>query len=175
MITIGNTTYTKDMSDGKWTKFTFNSSEGKEGGLFDMSKIQEEFKDTIKEAEETVSYKALGKEACGQYQCFKYQITDTNMPDTKQFVYFDDREYIMRKMRLEDSSGFVTETMFEFKPVTISAPSPVKESASGSNTMFNLPDSDTQPGVVDQIDTQKLQEEVQKLLENEVQIPATEE
>ncbi|MBI4973453.1 hypothetical protein HZC27_02465 [Candidatus Roizmanbacteria bacterium] len=147
MITIGDTTYTKDLADGKWTKFTFKSDSTGKKSFFNTDDIKNQFKDTIKETEDKTVYKALGKEACGSMQCFKYQIIEPQSTDTKLFVYFDDREYVMRKMRTETAES-ISETMFEFKSVTISAPSPLKASPA-----TEIPSS---------IDIKKLQEEIQK-------------
>lgn len=162
MITISNTTYTKDLSDGKWTKFTFNSSSGNGNkGLFNTDEIKKQLKDTIKDTEDKTTYKSLGKEGCGSSQCFKYQIINPLTTDTKEYVYFDDREYVMRKMKIE-TAGSVTETMFEFKTVQIKEPSPIKESSSTSTFDFNELNKpqDTQGSSVS-VDTQKLIEEFQ--------------
>lgn len=158
MITIGNTTYTKDLADGKWTKFTFKSDTTDKKSLFNTDDIKNQFKDTIKETEDKTTYKALGKEACGSLQCFKYQIINPEVTDTKEFVYFDDREYVMRKMRTESAES-TSETMFEFKTVNITVPSPIKASPAGE--MF--PEGEGSSS----IDTGKLQEEMKKLLEQQ--------
>jgi len=162
MIVIGNSTYTKDLKDGKWTKFTFNSSSSNGNkGFFNTDDIKNQFKDTIKETEDKTVYKNLGKEPCGSLQCFKYQIINPLVTDTKEYVYFDDKEYVMRKMRIETAEN-VTETMFEFKPVQIKEPSPIKESSStGSFDLNELNKLQNNQGSSVSVDTQKLLEQFQ--------------
>lgn len=156
MIVMGDTTYTKDLSDGKWTKFTFKSDKNDKKSFFNADEIKNQFKDTIKETEDKTVYKALGKEACGSLQCFKYQIIDPQFTDTKEYVYFDDREYVMRKMRTESPES-TSETILEFKTVTITAPSSIKESPAIG---MPVPGTSTE-------DTEVLQKEMQKLLEQQ--------
>lgn len=126
-ITIGDTTYTKDFSDNKWWKQTVKKEELKEklGDDFDF-----DFSESTEEADKT-EYKKEGKEACGNMQCFKYQIVESGSSDTKQYLWFDDREYMMRKMRVEDNEGNITESEFAYTGVNISAPSPTKEAKEG--------------------------------------------
>jgi len=164
MIIIGNTTYTKDMTDGKWTKFTYKAEDGKKSLFnFDPEEMKKQFKDVVNETEDKTVYKAMGKEACGSMQCFKYEIVNPLNPKTKEYLYFDDQEYVMRKMRIEDEGGMITETMFEFKAVTIKEPSPIKESAA-SNAAGTFDPAALQKlmeGQESSVDTQKLLEQAQ--------------
>jgi len=124
IIVMGNITYMKDFTDNKWFKMENESEDGQEmGDMPNMESIKEEFE----KQQENIEYKKIGKEACGTLTCFKYQIIDPTLTDTTQYIYFDDREYLMRKMKTEDQSGYSYEMIFEYGPVTITAPSPVKE------------------------------------------------
>jgi len=160
IITIGNTTYTKDISDGKWTKFTLSSSRGSSGNsFFNPEQMKNEFKDVLKNTEDRTTYKSLGKESCGAYTCFKYQIIIPEFNETKEYVYFDDKEYIMRKMRIESATS-TTETMFEFKQVNIQEPSPIKEETkSGFNTEML---QKLQQGNSSSVNMEQLQKEIEK-------------
>lgn len=123
-IYIGETTYTKDFSDNKWWKQTHKKVELEET-------VGDDFKFDDTEAEDKTEYKKEGKEACGNLQCFKYQMVDPSSTDGKQWIWFDDREYRMRKMRIEDNEGNITESEFSYTSVNISEPSPVKEAKEG--------------------------------------------
>ncbi|MFA5135809.1 MAG: hypothetical protein WC489_00270 [Patescibacteria group bacterium] len=127
MITIGNVTYTKDMVDGTWMKFVLKT-EGEKTPLagFDPEELMSQFADTV-QTDDALVYKAMGKEVCGSLTCFKYQVVNQMIADPKQYIYFDDKEYIMRKMRMEFANGMVTESTFEFKKVTIEEPSLIKQ------------------------------------------------
>jgi hypothetical protein len=126
VITIGDITYTKDYADNKWWK----QKQVKED-------IKKEFdfkfddKDEREEVEDKTTYKKLDKESCGDRQCFKYEVINPDFADTKEFIFFDDREYLVRKMRTEGKDGEVTESEFTYSGVSVSEPSPTKEAAEG--------------------------------------------
>lgn len=124
MISIGDITYTKDYSDNKWWK----QKASKEN-----SEIKDEYaKDySSEEVEDKTTYNKEGKEACGDKQCFKYKVVNPDMGDYTEYIYFDDKEYLLRKTRTEDKEGNVTEATYAYGGVSISAPSPTKEAAEG--------------------------------------------
>lgn len=120
-ITIEKVTYTK--SGDVWYKQTAKDTE--------QEKTQEqkvEFKEPAKkegeteEAKNTTTYKKIGKEKCGDLMCFKYEVIDSSAQDQKQTIWFDDKDYQLRK-----TSDGTTVTTFEYSGVSIKAPSPVKE------------------------------------------------
>jgi len=123
MIIIDDTTYTKDFSDGKWWKYTYKEGENEE--IKDLTK-KDEFND-VPTGEDKTQYKAMGKEPCGDMNCFKYQVIDPEDPDTIQYIWFDDKEYKLRKQTITTKDGETTEATFSYNTVTVNAPSPVKE------------------------------------------------
>lgn len=126
VITIGDTTYTKDYTDNKWWKHKqAKPEELTEQFNFDFDEEEGEA------VEDKTTYKKIGKEACGDRQCFKYEVVNPDMTDFKEFIYFDDREYLVRKMRVEGKDGEVTESEFTYSGVNISEPSPTKEAEGG--------------------------------------------
>lgn len=162
-IIIGDTTYTKDMKDNKWWKYVAKKEEGKETeGMFDPEKIKKEFADAFKEEKDKTTYKKIGKEACGSLTCFKYQMMNPDVAVT-EYLYFDDREYLMRKMRIE-SEGSVTETVYDYNKVSVKEPSPVKEGEPGFNTLFDVPTSEEQPEVNAE-NADQFKEDMLKMLE----------
>ncbi len=128
-ITIGSTTYTKDITDGKWTKYT--SPDYKPADFKD--EIDVDFTDTTKPEAERTTYKKIGKEACGSLTCFKYQIIDPARPTDEQFVWFDDKDYMIRRMLFTNAEGS-TDMSFSYDSVSISEPSPIKEASTNTPT-----------------------------------------
>ncbi|MDB5186383.1 MAG: hypothetical protein JWL85_906 [Candidatus Saccharibacteria bacterium] len=124
MITIGTTTYTKDPADGKWWKQTLKAEQQKEYSMSDDLKFEEPAKDKP-EAEKTV-YKKLGKEACGNLTCFKYQVIDPARKDQTEHIWFDDKDYQLRRSTTESASS-KSEMTFSYDKININEPSPVKE------------------------------------------------
>ncbi|MCL5784385.1 MAG: hypothetical protein M1142_03465 [Patescibacteria group bacterium] len=125
VITIGDTTYTKDYSDNKWWKQV--APKQKE----ENTKIKDEVdvKDTVEEDKTT--YKKIGMEACGSLQCFKYQVISPDMTDITEYIFFDNNQYMLRKTREEVKDGTVSEADYAYSGVNIQVPSPVKEAKPG--------------------------------------------
>lgn len=121
-VTIGKDSYYKDLSDGKWVKSTDTSTTTKsESNIHDSIKV-EDFS-----AAETAKteYKKIGKEPCGKLTCFKYQIIEKDTPNVEQFVWFDTKDYLMRRFTTKDN-GETSDMSFTYEKVKITAPSPVK-------------------------------------------------
>ena len=132
-ITIDNTTYTKDYTDNKWFKYTSTPEK-------DLAKTEESKISFDTKADSTVdktTYKKIGTEACGSLTCFKYQEIDPSITDTTQYIYFDNKEYMLRKTRSEGKDGSADESLFDYSSVSISAPSPTKE----GNPLGDIPTS----------------------------------
>lgn len=120
IITIDKTTYTK--AGSVWYKQTPKPTEKST-----TDNIKPDFSEPTNDTEESkTTYKLIGKEACGNLTCFKYEVIDSKDTTTKEFIWFDDKDYQMRKTRTESSDG-ASESVYEYGNVSISTPSPVKE------------------------------------------------
>jgi outer membrane lipoprotein-sorting protein len=124
MISIGDTTYTLDYKDNKWWKMTTKPDDS---AVKQVKEMKDEFKTDEKQAEDKTVYKFITKEACGNLTCFKYEILTPESSDTKQYIWFDDSEYLMRKIVVEDKTNGSSESLYTYGNVSISAPSPIKE------------------------------------------------
>lgn len=125
-ISLNGDTYVKDYSDNTWTKYPKSNEEPVESGK------PENIADTIKEEENKSSeqrtiYKKIGKESCGNATCFKYQVIESEAPSRESFLWFDDKDYQLRKYSVKETDGSYNETTIEYTAVNIVAPSPVKE------------------------------------------------
>jgi outer membrane lipoprotein-sorting protein len=122
VITQGRTTYTKDFTDNKWWKQTLPEDKSTPTDDVDV-----DFDEPSKEEEkDKTQYKKLGTDACGSLTCFKYQVIETDRPDDKEFIWFDSKDYQLRKTRSESKDG-VNEATFEYTNVKVSIPADVKE------------------------------------------------
>lgn len=124
IVSIGDTTYTLDYTDNKWWKYTVNAQDA---DTSTTENVQEQFSFDAEESKNTTKYTFVAKEACGDLQCFKYEVVSHDMGEMKQYMWFDDKEYLMRKMTVEGESGEKNESIFSYDKVTIVEPSPVKE------------------------------------------------
>lgn len=118
-ITIGNTLYTK--WHGFWSKESLGENNPAVGSQ-PISKPSPEDAAPI----EPHNYEKAGQESCGDLNCYKYKITDPQNPDLTQHIWFDDTEYKLRQLRFEQA-GTISEQTFEYVPVKIEEPSPVRE------------------------------------------------
>ncbi len=128
-IEIGETVYVKDMSDNAWWKQTIKPEE--------LPTEEEEDEPVDYKAEYSkpdLQFKALGKEACGNLTCYKYQQL-TGGPEGMGFTrifWFDERKFLLR--RDEVSVGeFKTIVEHSYDKINITPPSPTKDVAGGKS------------------------------------------
>jgi hypothetical protein len=122
-IVIGKASYTKDTEKNKWYKQEL-VKEGTTGFNFDKSDLQSDGG--------KYTYKKVGKEKCGELNCFKYEVINAEDRGLKQHVWFDDQDYQLRKHTTEQKETFATtSTTFSYGKVTISEPSPFTELRGG--------------------------------------------
>lgn len=129
IIVLDNVSYMKNMADGSWTKYTNNTSSGLDSNI---SEYTPDFDFSNEEVKDTHKINKLGKEACGELTCFKYQMLDSTEPDAETIIWFDDKDYKIRRMTAKNSDG-VSEMTFSYEKVTISQPSPVIEAPNYEN------------------------------------------
>lgn len=123
IITIGNSSYTK-AANGTWYKQTITPDKAKE--YKGEAGVELSEPTTAQSSGTEPAYQRLGKEKCGDQTCFKYQVTDPADPATAQFIWFDDKDYQLR--RLQTASGDTTfDATFSYSRVSIKEPSPVKD------------------------------------------------
>lgn len=122
-IALDGSTYTYDKDNSVWIKYSKSSDTTQ---ITDNIDSELNFDDSSLPESERSTYVPLGKEACGNKTCFKYQIKDPASPNMEQFVWFNDKNYELYKfMTTED--GSTSEMTIEYVNVEIKEPSPVKE------------------------------------------------
>lgn len=144
-VTYNGTFYTLDTSDNTWIKYPKSENQDPASETDVDINIQEE--ESKPEADRT-QYKSLGKEACGNLTCFKYQIIDPRDTAGEVFIWFDDQDYLTRRMQTKTAEGTMDMT-YSYEDVSITEPSPVKEMPA--------------------VDANMSQEELQKLMEQYAQ------
>ena len=149
VVSIGDTSYTKDYTDNKWFKETVKASDQTQ----QKSNFEFNTNDTTANTAQKTTYKSLGMEKCDNRTCFKYQAI-TPGSDMTRYLWFDDRDYLLRKTRMEMKDGTVMEETYAYDNAKVSAPSPVKE---GSPTS-SLPGAPSQADVNRQL--QQLQSQM---------------
>ncbi len=73
-----------------------------------------------------LTFKAIGKSACGSLSCYKYQLTDSSTPDKTQYILFDNHSYLLREWQASDSTTGKVDMKMNYQAVNITAPSPVQ-------------------------------------------------
>ena len=127
-ISLDKTTYMKAAGEKEWIEYPPMKEEGttEKSGLFDMTKFKEEMTKVAKEKQESFSVKKVGTEKCGNLTCIVFEMTDTSVNSTTK-LWVDTAEHLSRKMEIASKEGGKTTMTFDYGPVTITKPSPVKK------------------------------------------------
>ncbi len=128
MITIGDDTYTK-AGDVWWKKTTKSDTPAAAVDPKVADRDQFKFDEPTTDTTTSPQYKKLGKEACGKFTCFKYEMVDPTAGSETMYLWFDDSKYLMRKMSVESKDGSRMEQTYTYENVSVEVPSPVKELA----------------------------------------------
>jgi outer membrane lipoprotein-sorting protein len=142
-ITIDKAMYTK-APNGVWWKQVLKDDEPT--NTPDFSFDDSDDAENSDEPAAKTTYKNLGTETCGNLTCHKYQVITPGSEDT-EYIWFDTKDYQLRKQRTESKDGSVTESTFSYEKIAITAPSPVKELGPnqylvpGENEPQTLPDT----------------------------------
>lgn len=134
-ISLNKTTYMKGPGETVWTEFPATKDEsGKQStNLFDFEGLKKELGDLSKEVEDTLVVKKVGTERCGKLTCAVFEMTE-KVTNGKTKIWVDTQSYYARKMEMQSKDG-VTSMMFEYGPVVIQKPSPVKKMPSFDTMM----------------------------------------
>lgn len=144
IITIGDDSYTK--AGDVWWKESNKAAQPDDDENYTIDTGDYNYEESEMD---NLDYKKLGKESCGEFSCFKYQMLD--MSDNEilsHYVWFDDSSYMIRKVSTENIDGTSTEQVFSYEDFTISIPSPVQELGEnqyimpGSSEPVTMPDFD---------------------------------
>lgn len=131
-ITLAGTNYIKDFSDGAWWKIM--PEKIKDNPAMPEHRVTEEFNygEKMTEVEDKTTYVRLGMETCGDAECYKYQIFDPENKETKEYIWFDKKDYLMRKSLSEEILGdmSISESIMSYGNIVIATPAPVKEGTS---------------------------------------------
>lgn len=144
-ITLGDTIYVKDYTDGKWWKQTLkpeptSNTEQEEAPTKPVDLKEEYSKDTTK-------YTFIGKEPCGNLTCFKYEATYQDEGGGKRTFWFDDKKYLLRKER-SGFGEFSVDIEYSYDGINVRPPTPTKDVPEGKSIYdyyFGTPDTTTVP------------------------------
>ncbi len=129
IISIGDTTYLKDYSDGKWWKQVQKAATPAPGATAEPAATPVDFKQDL-EKNQGLIYKSLGQEACGNLTCYKYEETDPKNSGGKRTFWFDTQQFLLRK-EVSGFGEFTATNEYSYDGISISAPSPTKDVPQG--------------------------------------------
>lgn len=130
MISMGDTTYVKDYTDGKWWKQT--SKPATKTASTEVIPTPESFKDELDKKKDTTQYNKLGEEVCGTLTCYKYEEIDSANKENSRIFWFDNKDFLLRKEQYKFGE-FTTTAEYSYDNISINAPSPTKEVPAGKN------------------------------------------
>lgn len=136
-ISLNKTTYMKGPGETVWTEYPPVKDEtGKQtGNPLNFEGLKKDLVDATKEAADTLIVKKVGTEACGKLTCTVFEMTEKTTNSTTK-IWVDTKEYFARKMETSSKEGISTIT-FEYGPVIITKPSPVKKLPAFDSTSLN--------------------------------------
>lgn len=135
IITLGTTVYVRDFIEGGWWKQEVASTKDQAITLdaYDPKQLKKRSIADISQKMARSDFIFQKKEACGNRVCFQYQIKDPAVPGVQEYIYFDTKEYILRKTRLEEPNGTLTEMEYDYQKVIIRPPDQAKKAQPGQN------------------------------------------
>lgn len=143
--------YIKSQTENIWTEYPpSEKNSGKTG--FDYSTMQESLDKVAENADNDYVVKRVGTEKCGKLNCIVYTMTMKDMGKTK--VWIDDSQFLSRRTEYADNSSKSIMT-FDYTPVKISKPSPVK-------AMPNVSDMINSSGNVDMEKVEEMMKDLPK-------------
>lgn len=130
-MSVDKNTYMKDPSDGKWIKYPATDTTAPKS-TSPASDIKFDTKSDGTPAKDTITYKKIGKEKCGNQTCLKYQMIDSSQPGTTTYIWFYTSNYRMARYSTKDATSS-TDMTITYQAVKLTAPSPTKEFNTGAD------------------------------------------
>jgi outer membrane lipoprotein-sorting protein len=125
-ISLDKTTYMKGAGETTWTEFPPSKDQnGAPKNIFDFESLKTEMTNATKDAVSTLVVKKVGTEACGAFTCSIFAMTDKSSSTTTK-IWVDTTAYLARKMEATSPEGTISTMTFDYGPVVITKPSPVK-------------------------------------------------
>lgn len=121
LITIGNTSYTRDLSDGKWWRQTSNAAVQPAA----ERNFQFNTNPDTNHPDAKPSYKFISQGACGRQNCLKYQVIFAG-ENYQEYIWFDTSDYLLRTSTIQSAGGPLTTLKYTYTGITITPPSPTK-------------------------------------------------
>ncbi len=123
VVVYNGVTYLKDYTDGQWFKYSSDDPNKPE-----VTDLKKEFAKGDFKADngQKIDYIKIGTEACDSMQCYKYQVKDPTTPSQEGFIWFDTKDYLLRRVTIKDS-GSNTDMSVNYAAVNIAQPSPTKD------------------------------------------------
>lgn len=149
-ITIGNVLYIK--AGNTWYKQTLPETDVAEY----TRNAEVDFTEPSQDDEVPVTYKKISTEKCGDQTCFKYQIIDESLTGTTQYIWFDNKDYQLRRVQISAESSTYDAT-FSYDKVSIKEPSPAKDLAPNQYIMPGQSEPTTLPSSGDMPNAEDLQ------------------
>jgi len=137
LITIGNTSYTKDYTDGKWWQQTSTTA----AQPATEKSFQFNTNPDANHPDTKPSYHFVSQGKCGDSSgndsgssqpsnCLKYQISFVG-ESYQEYIWFDTSDYLLRQSTIQLDSGPITTLRYTYSGINIVAPSPTKKLPAG--------------------------------------------
>lgn len=122
IVVFNGVTYVQNPTDNSWQQYS--GTEANKPALLDIKKefLKSDFK---ADSGQKINYVNKGTEAIGKLTCYKYQIEDPSKTGETGYMWFDNKDFLLRKLSSKDSSTDMQMT-FSYENTNVSLPSPIK-------------------------------------------------
>ena len=115
ILVIGSMLYKKD-PEGVW-------QEQQNLGNNTVTQFRTKAFQEVNKSGKDISYMFINATSpCDIYTCMQYQLMAPTLGKNKEFVFFDTKNYLLRKTVTQTPEGNITETSFAYTPLTITLP-----------------------------------------------------
>lgn len=131
LITIGNTSYTKDYADGKWWQQTSaTAAQPATEKNFQFNTNPDANHPDIKPSYRFVSQGKCGGQSNAGQTCLKYQVSFAG-EGYQEYIWFDSSDYLLRQSTIQLEGGPITTLEYYYNNISITAPTPTKKLPAG--------------------------------------------
>ena len=148
-ITVGARTTYILAANGTWWKQTLPENEQTTATeTVPKVELNDPSEETTDTAAPKTEYKLVGKEACGKLTCFKYQVLNPDVSGTTEYIWFDNKDYQLRRSTSE-SADFSSDMTFTYDGVVVKVPATYNDLAPNQVLMPGASEPTTIPTAAD--------------------------
>ena len=146
-ISLNGVVYMKNQGETVWTEYPKEETGKNVDKAYDINEILKNtgnvnVKDTAIDSESAndLVVKKIGSEKCGVHTCAIFEVSFVSMTDSLTKIWVDTTDHYARKMESKTPGEGLSTIYFDYEPVTITKPSPLKKMPAVDSTTYEAPE-----------------------------------